>query len=352
MTTMSIPPTRSKVVVTKGTHELAVEERPTPEPTGSQILIQIEAAGICATDLHLIRRSIPYLQSKVDICGHEGIGRIVQLGSDVDSTQWKVGDRVAHRWIYRWCGQCEMCKDGNEQLCDRRELSGKDVDGCWAEYTLVDSNYLLRIPEEIDPGAAAPVLCAGTTVYRALKTANLSLGQWVAVVGAGGGLGHLAVQYAKVQGLKVLAIDGGQEKAVMCSKLGADSFIDFTATKDITSDAIAITGGGAHGILVTSSSPRAYEQALTYVRKRGIVVCIGITPQKMTFPIGPEYFVARGVRLTGTSTGTLEDTREALEYVKKGQVNPITIEKSLEDIAGCLEILEKGDAVGRYVVRL
>ncbi|KAI5865626.1 alcohol dehydrogenase [Durotheca rogersii] len=348
---MSTAPAHSKVVVTKGTHELAVQQRPTPEPTGRQILIRIEAAGICATDLHLIRKSIPYLQPKVDICGHEGIGRIVQLGPDVDA-QWKVGERVAHRWIFRWCGQCEMCKEGNEQLCDRRELSGKDVDGCWAEYTLVDSNYLLRIPEEIDPAAAAPVLCAGTTVYRALKTAALAPGQWVAIVGAGGGLGHLAIQYAKVQGLKVLAIDGGQEKGKMCEKLGADVYVDFTATKDITSDITSATGGGAHGILVTSSSPRAYEQALTYVRKRGIVMCIGITPQKMTFPIGPEYFVARGVRLTGTSTGTMEDTREALEYVRSGLVKPIVIEKSLEDIAGCLDVLEKGDAVGRYVVRL
>ncbi|EMR64126.1 putative alcohol dehydrogenase protein [Eutypa lata UCREL1] len=331
------PPTQSRVVVAKGTHDLVVQERQTPEPTGKQILLRIEATGVCATDLHLIRRSIPYLQPKVDICGHEGIGRIVRLGPEADQKRWSVGDRVAHRWIYRWCGECESCEDGNEQLCDRRELSGKDIDGCWAEYTLVDSDYLLRIPEEIDPVAAAPILCAG---------------HWVAIVGAGGGLGHLAIQYAKVKGLKVLAIDAGGEKGAMCTKLGADAFVDFTQTKDITSDVVKITNGGAHAILVTSSSVRAYEQAITYVRKRGIIICIGITPQKMSFPIGPEYFVARGVRLTGTSTGTIEDTKEALEYVKTGQVKPITIEKRLEDIAECLSILEKGDAVGRYVVRL
>ena len=206
---MSVLPPTSKVILSKGTHELVVNDRPTPQPTGSQILVRIEATGVCATDLHLIRRSVPYLQPKVDICGHEGVGRIVQLGPDVEG--WKIGERVAHRWIYRWCGQCESCQDGNEQFCDRRELSGKDVDGCWAEYTLVDSKYLLRMPEDLDPVLAAPVLCGGkcqvrllnppntisqlsilgTTVYRALRTADLSPGQWVAIVGAGGGLGHL-----------------------------------------------------------------------------------------------------------------------------------------------------------------
>jgi alcohol dehydrogenase, propanol-preferring len=129
---MGSPPATSKVVVTRGTHELVVEERSTPRPTGSEILIRIEATGVCATDLHLVRKSIPYLQPKVNICGHEGVGRIVELGPDVDSSEWKVNERVSHRWIFKWCGQCEGCKDGNEQFCDNRSLSGKDVDGCWA----------------------------------------------------------------------------------------------------------------------------------------------------------------------------------------------------------------------------
>lgn len=345
-----VPPT-SKYILTKGTHDLVVEERSTPQPTGSQILLRIEATGVCATDLHLVRRSIPYLLPKVNICGHEGVGRIAQLGPDVDTNEWRVGERVSHRWIYRWCGTCEGCTRGEEQFCDRRDLSGKDVDGCWAEYTLVDSRYLLRLPETLDPVLAAPILCGGTTVYRALKSAALSKGEWVTVVGAGGGLGHLAIQYAKVMGLNVVGIDGGPAKEALCKQLGADAVIDFTKEEDITAAVIKATGGGAHAILVTSSSVKAYEQALTYVRKRGIIICIGITAQKMTFPVGPEYFVSRGVRLTGTSTGTMEDTREALEYVRNGHVKPVIVEKNLEDIPACIEELERGDAVGRFVVR-
>ncbi|KKA18311.1 Alcohol dehydrogenase [Rasamsonia emersonii CBS 393.64] len=329
-----------QVAVSDTPHRIIIRDEPVPQPSGTQVLVRIEASGVCATDLHLVRRSIPYLTPQVAVCGHEGIGRIVQLGPEVNATKWKVGDRVAHRWIYRVCRECEPCKSGNEQLCDRRQLSGKDVEGCWADYTLVDSEYMLPIPEEVKAAEAAPILCAGTTVYRALKSAQLAPGQWVAIVGAGGGLGHLAIQYAKAKGLKVLGIDGGEDKGALCTKLGADAF-------DLTADVIQTTQGGAHGVLVTSSSPRAYEQALTYVRKMGVLICIGITPQKMTFPIGPEYFVAKGVRLTGTSTGTFTDTQEALEYLRTGQVKPIVVEKKLGEIQECLDQLEKGDAVGR-----
>ncbi|OJJ47852.1 hypothetical protein ASPZODRAFT_131445 [Penicilliopsis zonata CBS 506.65] len=342
-------PKEGKVAVCVGTHEICIQQRPIPQPSGTKVLVKIEAAGVCATDLHLVRKSIPYLQPTVEVCGHEGIGRVIGLGPEVDSSEWKVGDRVAHRWLYQTCGECELCLGGNEQFCDKRKLSGKDVDGCWAEYTLVDSRNLLRIPEDVRASEAAPILCAGTTAYRALKTSQLAQGQWVAIVGAGGGLGHLAVQYAKALGLRVLAIDAGESKGELCKQLGAEVFLDFTQVKDMTAEVVSITGGGAHGILVVSSSVRAYEQAVTYVRKLGIIVCIGITPTKMHFPLGPEYFVAKGVRLTGGSTGTIQDTKEALEYVRDGRVKPIIVEKTLEQIQSCLESLEKGDVMGRFV---
>lgn len=121
-----------QVAITDPNGQIVIHQEPIPQPTGTQILLRIEASGVCATDLHLVRRSIPYLQPTVNICGHEGIGRIVKIGDRVDSDKWKVGDRVSHRWIYRVCKQCEMCVKGNEQLCEKRALSGKDVDGCWA----------------------------------------------------------------------------------------------------------------------------------------------------------------------------------------------------------------------------
>ena len=124
-------PFTHKVAVCLDTKHIVIEERATPTPRGSEVLLQIEAADICATDLHLVRRSIPYLQRKVNVCGHEGTGRIVAVGPEVNATQWKIGSRVAHRWIDDVCTECEMCQGDNEQLCDSRKLSGKDVEGCW-----------------------------------------------------------------------------------------------------------------------------------------------------------------------------------------------------------------------------
>ncbi|KAL3260910.1 hypothetical protein ABHI18_004182 [Aspergillus niger] len=347
--TTNIPATR-KVAVCIDTQHIELEERPMPTPGGWEVVVKIQATGICATDLHLVRRTIPYLQRKVDVCGHEGVGHIVAVGPDVDTSKWHMGDRVAHRWIFDVCLNCDMCQGGNEQLCDSRKLSGKDVEGCWGEYTIVNSKYLMRIPEDVSAAEAAPTLCAGTTAYRAIRTAGLTSGQWIAIVGAGGGLGHLAVQYAKANDLRVLGIDTGPSKRELCSRLGVTSYIDFMETRDLAADVTRVTGGGPHGVIVVSSSTRAYEQALTYVRKMGTLVCIGITPNKMHFPIGPEYFVARGVRLTGSSTGTMEDTCQALKYVRDGRVKPMIVEARLEEIEACLQALEKGEADGRFVV--
>lgn len=132
-----------KVAITDANGNTTIKEELMPQPADFQVLIKVEASGVCATDLHLVRRSIPYLQPTVNIHGHEGIGRIVELGSLVDSKKWKIGERVSHRWIYRVCQQCEMCQNGVEQLCEKRALSGKDVDGCWAGKRVFKSVWLL-----------------------------------------------------------------------------------------------------------------------------------------------------------------------------------------------------------------
>ncbi|KAJ5728165.1 hypothetical protein N7493_004495 [Penicillium malachiteum] len=215
-----------------------------------------------------------------------------------------------------------------------------------AGHTVVDTRYIMRVPEDIAAEDAAPILCAGTTAYRALRLADLKPGQWVGIVGCGGGLGHLAVQYAKALELRVLGIDSTDKESI-CRTLGTDVFIDFTQTKaSLMSmykhhNVIRVTDGGTHGVLVVSSSPKAYEQALRYVRKMGALVCIGIRP---------EYFVAKGVRLLGSSTGTMNDTKEALDFVRDGRVKPITVKKKLGDIQECLTAIEAGEIVGRYII--
>ncbi|PYI01406.1 hypothetical protein BO78DRAFT_423569 [Aspergillus sclerotiicarbonarius CBS 121057] len=284
--TVNTPSTR-KVAVCIDTQHIAIQERRIPTPHNSEVLVQIEAAGICATDLHLVRRSIRYLQRKVDLM------------------------------VFR-------------------------IYDC-------HSRYLMRIPEDISAVEAAPTLCAGAdNGIQGPSNCGSCSRQWVAIVGAGGGLGHLAVQYARASGLRALGIDTGSSKRDLCSRLGATAYIDFIESQDLAADIIQMTDGGPHGVIVVSSSSKAYEQALAYVRKMGIIV----SPNKMNFPVGPEHFVARGIRLTGSSAGTMEDTREALEYVRDGRVKPMIVETQLEGIEACLQALEKGEVEGRFVATL
>ena len=189
------------------TDKVEVQERKLPKLGPTQVLVRMEAAGICASDLHLTRKANPYLTPTVEIGGHEGVGRIADVGTDVDQQLWKTNDRVAVRWLHFVCLKCELCLNGLEPLCNERVLGGLNVEGCWRgwnlfccenwflkyiiEYAVADSRYLLRVPEGISAVQAAPILCAGVTVYRALKVAGLKPQSWVALVGSGGGLGHL-----------------------------------------------------------------------------------------------------------------------------------------------------------------
>ena len=329
---------------------VSIKSRPTPIPTSSQVLVKINCTGVCASDLHLARRNLPYLQPTVAIGGHEGTGTIAALGPEVNSGKWHIGDRVAVRWLHQVCKQCEPCTTGHENLCPNRKISGKDVEGCFAEYALADSEYMVPLPEGISDAEAAPILCAGVTVYKALKIAKLQKGNWVAIAGAGGGLGHLAIQYAKAMGLRPLALDAG--KKAVCERYGADAYIDFVQTPDTIAEVIKVTGGGAHGALICASSGRAYADAVKYLRRAGTLVCIGLPPQPSPIPVIPEDFIARGIKLMGTSTGTLEDTAEALAFLARKEVKPHIEERSLQDIEKALVDIEAAKVEGRIVVRL
>ncbi|KAJ5272586.1 alcohol dehydrogenase [Penicillium angulare] len=332
------------------TKTISVTQRQTPIPVGTQVLVKINYSGVCATDLHLARGNIPYLQPKVSVGGHEGTGVIASLGAEADTTKWHIGDRVAVRWVHIVCGTCEVCTTGYENLCQSRQLAGKDVEGTFAEYAIADSSYMVRLPEGVTDADAAPILCAGVTVYKALKIANLRKGSWVAVPGAGGGLGHLAIQYARAMGFNVVALD--VNKRAFCLSLGADVYIDVLETTNCVSDVIQATGGGAHGALICASSAQAYTDAIGFLRRTGSLVCIGLPAKAAKLPLGPEDFVARGIKVMGTSTGDRQDTLEALDFVARGEVKPQLIERSIEDIEKILKELENGTSQGKSVIKI
>ena len=346
------PPTTSLAALRSDDGRITVQERPTPIPQGTQVLVKLHYSGVCATDVHIARGNIPYLKPKVAVGGHEGSGVIASLGPDADGAQWHVGDRIAVRWVHIVCGSCEPCTTGRENLCAGRKLAGKDVEGTFAEYAIADSSYAVRIPDAVSDADAAPILCAGVTVYKALKIAALRRNSWVAVAGAGGGLGHLAVQYARAMGLRVVALDANKKD--LCLRLGAEAYVDVLEAKDncVAEVLKATDGAGAHGALICSSSGQAYAEAVKYLRKAGVLVCIGLPLRPTPIPLLPEDFVARGLRVEGTSTGDRTDTAEALDFVAKGQVRPQLVERRLEDIENILEDIEKGTVQGKSIIKI
>jgi len=219
-----------------------------------ECLVKMEYTGVCHTDLHAKKGDWPAKPNNPLIGGHEGVGVIVAIGANSERPPVAVGDRVGIKWLANSCLDCEFCRKGFEQNCVRAQLSGYTVDGTFSQYVVSYVHHVTKIPEGFDSAAAASILCAGVTVYRALKNSNAHIGDFIVLPGAGGGLGHLAVQYAVNMGLRVIAIDTGAEKHKLVMSLGAEKWIDFKESKDIVKDIKDATGGfGAHAALVTAS---------------------------------------------------------------------------------------------------
>jgi alcohol dehydrogenase, propanol-preferring len=271
---MSIPQTQKAIIFETSGGPLLYKDIPVPTPKANELLINVKYSGVCHTDLHAWKGDWP-LDTKLPLVGgHEGAGVVVGMGSNVKG--WKVGDYAGVKWLNGSCMSCEYCQKSAESNCAEADLSGYTHDGSFQEYATADSVHAARIPQGTDLAAISPILCAGITVYKALKTANLAAGQWVAIVGAAGGLGSLAVQYAAAMGYRVLGIDGGAEKGEFAKSLGAEAFVDFTTSKDMVADIQKITNGGPHGVINVSVSERAVSQSVEYVRPTGTVVLVGL----------------------------------------------------------------------------
>ena len=210
--------TMKAAVVREFGQPLVIEEAPIPVVGPGQILVKIAATGVCHTDLHAAEGDWPVKPNPPFIPGHEGVGHVAAVGSDV--THVKEGDRVGVPWLYTACGHCVHCLGGWETLCESQQNTGYSVNGSFAEYVLADPNYVGHLPDNVDFLDIAPILCAGVTVYKGLKATEAKPGQWVVISGIGG-LGHMAVQYARAMGLNVAAVDIDDRKLDLASRLGA-----------------------------------------------------------------------------------------------------------------------------------
>jgi propanol-preferring alcohol dehydrogenase len=334
---------QAAVVVEFG-KDLVFRELDIPTPGPGEILIKTEACGVCHTDLHAARGDWPLKPTPPFTPGHEGIGRVTAVGAGV--TIVKEGDRVGVPWLYSACGHCEYCLTAWETVCARAEFGGYTKNGGFAEYIIGDPNYVARIPAGLGPREAAPLICAGITTYKGIKVTEAKAGEWLVISGAGG-LGHLAIQYAKVMGLQVCAVDIDDEKLALAKTLGADLVVN--AKHEGAIEAVKKgTDGGAHGVLITAPSLSAFKQGVGMTRKRGTCVLVGLPPGE--FPVPLFDIVANCITIRGSFVGNREDMAEALAFAAEGKVKADIELQPLSAINEVFQRLEHGHVDGRVVL--
>lgn len=281
--------------------------------------------------------------------GHEGAGVVVARGELVEDVE--IGDHAGIKWLNGSCLNCSYCNVADEPLCGKALLSGYTVDGSFQQFAIAKAAHVARIPKECDLEAISPILCAGITVYKGLKESGAQPGQSVAIVGAGGGLGSLACQYAKAMGLNIIAIDAGDEKRDMCLKLGADVFVDFMTSTDLVAEvkAASADGLGPHAVLLVAVTEKPFQQATQYVRSRGVVVCVGLPANaKLSAPVFDT--VIRMINIKGSYVGNRADTAEAIEFYRRGLINAPFKTVGLSQLQDVYELMKEGKIAGRYVV--
>jgi propanol-preferring alcohol dehydrogenase len=323
---------------------LVLSEVDIPSPGAGQILVKTEACGVCHTDLHAANGDWPVKPTLPFIPGHEAIGLVVGIGAGV--TNVKEGDRVGVPWLYSACGHCEFCLSAWETVCPDAQFGGYTKNGGFAEYVVADPDYVAHIPNGLSANDAATIICAGITTYKGIKETAARPGEWIAISGVGG-LGHLAIQYAKAMGLYVCAVDIDNDKLAHAKRLGADAVVNAKAGDP--AEAVQITtGGGAHGVLITAPSLPAFKQGVGMTRRRGTCVLVGLPPGD--FPVPLFDVVAKCLTIRGSFVGTREDMAEALSFAAAGKVKADYELQPLSAINAVLQRLEHGQVPSRVIL--
>jgi propanol-preferring alcohol dehydrogenase len=325
-------------VVRDFTQPLSVEEVPDPVAGEEQVLVRIEACGLCHTDIHAAHGEWPVKPSPPFIPGHEGVGTIEQVGSG-NSHGLEAGMRVALPWLGYACGDCRYCNSGRETLCEKQINTGYGMDGGFAELAIGYARHVVRVPDEVDPLDAAPLSCAGVTTYKAVKASGARAADRVAVFGAGG-LGHLAVQYARVTGAEVIAVDINDDRLATATELGAEHVVNAASEDPI---AAIQKLGGADVAIATAVSPIAFEQAMESLARGGRLVCVGLPAEnELRLPIFQT--VLGGLSLQGSIVGTHHDLEEVFELHRRGETRVLRAERRLEDVNEAIAEVLDGSA--------
>ncbi|KAF7322135.1 Mannitol-1-phosphate dehydrogenase [Mycena kentingensis (nom. inval.)] len=359
-----IPETQTAAVIpSSGTGIELQNDHPVKQPQDlapGECLVKLECTGVCHTDLHAALDDWPMPPKTPLVGGHEGVGIVVAIGENTDHSPVKLGDRVGIKWLAYSCLTCEQCRKGREQNCPEGKYSGFTVDGTFQQYAVSYVNHVTPIPEGFDSKAAASILCAGLTVFRAIKHSQTTPGDWIVLPGAGGGLGHLAIQYAKVFGLRAIAIDTGAAKKDLCLSLGADKWIDFKEHQgdDLVKKITDITDGlGAHSALVTASSVSPISRRATH--KQSPTSAPGVRSWPSASPAARRSrrrssspYSRPNISIIGSQVGNRQDAVEALAIAARGDVQCKFESQHIGDLEGVFEGMKKGTVAGRVVLEM
>ncbi|CAD6192386.1 unnamed protein product [Caenorhabditis auriculariae] len=343
-----LPETQRALIFDQYNGPLEIRNIPIPEPKDDEILVRILYSGICHTDLHVWLGEMESMTTAPLVGGHEGAGEVIEVGAKV--RDWKVGDRAGIKLFNNHCLSCEPCKNGYEQNCKASQNYGFTRGGTFQEYLVIRAIDAAKIPSHTNLAEAAPIMCAGVTVYKALKQSEVKPGQTVVLTGAGGGLGSLGIQFAKAMGMRVVAIDNKIKKD-HCLELGAEWFVDGFDTENVIKTVIELTDGGAHGVVNLASAKKPMEQTFEYVRENGVIVFVGL-PKDSKITLDTSPFIFRGLTLKGSIVGNRADVDEAMDFVARGIVK-VPLEKvKLEEVAEVYQRMLDGKINSRCVVDL
>jgi len=335
---------KAAVVRAFGEH-LVIEERPDPEPGPGQVRVRVEASGLCHTDIHAAHGDWPVKPNPPFVPGHEGVGLVEKLGDGV--THLSIGQRVAVPWLGKACGRCEHCLSGWETLCEQQINTGYGCDGGYAEKMLAWADFAQPVPRGVTAVDAAPLTCAGVTTYKALKVAGVRPAQLVAISGVGG-LGHLAVQYAKIAGAQVAAIDVTDEKLELAAELGADLVID--ARKDDVGEVLK-RYGGAHAAIALAVNEDAFAAVNSGLRRGGKLVMVAL-PAHGTVQVPIFDTVLNGTSVIGSIVGTRQDLAEVFRLHAAGRTRVVSETRPLDTVNESIEDVLRGQVKARIVFDL
>ncbi|KAK3669428.1 hypothetical protein LTR78_010688 [Recurvomyces mirabilis] len=328
-----------------------------PEPGAGEVLVKLSHSGVCHSDLGIMTntwKALPHPTQPGQVGGHEGIGKVVKLGPGAENSSVKVGDRVGIKWISAICGSCPACLSGHDGVCFNQKVSGYYTPGTFQQYTVGPANYVTPIPDSLPSDAAAPMLCAGVTVYSALRKSGAKSGEWVVLLGAGGGLGHLATQIAsRGMGMRVIGIDHGSKEDI-AKESGAEIFIDHTKGNADEEVKKATGGLGAQAVLVLTAANAAYASGMGMLKFGGTLVCVGL-PEGDLQPIAtafPQVMVAKAQRIVGVAVGDRREAIETLAMAERGVVKTHFKTIKMDGLTETFEQMHRGELKGRVVLDL